>query len=335
LEQSLVRCRDALQKQIETQPRPPLFLLPQPSESDPDAEPMFDLEIPEAVPEPEPTVEVPWWGVVRADEISLPTLTVVLGGLDSFNPCAFFVLLILLGLMMHANSRGKMLLVGGVFVFVSGFVYFLFMAAWLNLFFLVGNLRVITLAAGAVAMVAAAINIKDYFWFKQGVSLSLSDEARSKLIGRMRPLIARGGVFPVVLGTAGLAFAANLYELLCTSGFPLVYTRVLTLRELTPAAYYGYLALYNVVYVTPLFLIVVGFSLTLSSHKLTEYQGRVLKLVSGTMMLALGAILVIDPGFLNNVTGAAVTLASAIGGAAAIVLVHRLATGRRATGNPT
>jgi len=68
---------------------------------------------------------------------------------------------------------------------------------------------------------------------------------------------------------------------------------------------------------------VVGFSLTLSSHKLTEYQGRVLKLVSGLMMLALGVILVVDPGFLNNLVGAGVTLAGAVGGAAAIVLIHR------------
>jgi hypothetical protein len=139
----------------------------------------------------------------------------------------------------------------------------------------------------------------------------------------MTALAGRSGVGPVVVGTAGLAFAANLYELLCTSGFPLVYTRVLTLRDLSPAGYYGYLALYNVVYVTPLFLIVVGFSLTLSSHKLTEYQGRVLKLLSGMMMLALGVVLVADPGLLNNLFGAAVALLAAVGGTAVVILVHR------------
>lgn len=332
LEDALVYYRNALQKQLDDRrPKPtagavPFFILP--PDDVPPADPDLGLELPPPPPE-EPTVEVPWWGAVRADEVSLPALTVVLGGLDSFNPCAFFVLLILLGLMTHTRSRGQMLLVGGVFVLVSGLVYFLFMAAWLNLFFLVGHLRVITLAAGAVAILAAAINIKDYFWFKQGVTLSLSDAARSRLVGRMTGLLARSGVLPVVAGTVALAFAANLYELLCTSGFPLVYTRVLTLRELPPAAFYGYLALYNLVYVTPLFLIVVGFSLTLSAHKLTEYQGRILKLVSGTMMLTLGVILVIDPGFLNNVYGAGVALAAAVGGAAAVVLLHRAVSRRR------
>lgn len=335
LEEALVYYRNALQKQIDDR-RPakplaavPMFFVPPPGDG-PGMEPDLDLEIPPPPPEPQ-TVDVPWWGTVKADEVSLPALTVVLGGLDSFNPCAFFVLLILLGLMLHAGSKPKMLLVGGVFVFVSGLVYFLFMAAWLNLFILVGHLRVITLAAGVVAMLAAAINIKDYFWFKRGVTLSLSNSARSRLVGRMTTLIGRTGFFPVVAGTAGLAFAANLYELLCTSGFPLVYTRVLTLRELSPAGYYGYLALYNLIYVTPLFLIVVGFSLTLSSRKLTEYQGRVLKLVSGLMMLAMGVILIADPAFLNNLIGAGMTLAVTVGGAAVIVVIHRIVVRYRTT----
>jgi hypothetical protein len=337
LEESLASCHAALQKQLDerrTPPKRPLAVMPvllaPPLSDESEAEPEIELELP-APPSESRTVDVPGWGSVQADEVSLPTLTVVLGGLDSFNPCAFFVLLILLGLMMHTGSRGKMLLVGGVFVTVSGLVYFLFMAAWLNLFFLIGHLRVITLIAGCVALTAAAINIKDYFWFKQGVTLSLTDTARSRLVRRMLALSSRAGFVPAVAGTAALAFVANLYELLCTSGFPLVYTRVLTLRELSPTAYYGYLALYNVVYATPLFLIVVGFSLTLSSHKLTEYQGRALKLVSGLMMLALGAILVIDPDFLNNLVGAGVTLAVAVAGAATIIQIHRAVGKKRGT----
>ncbi|MFO0821959.1 MAG: hypothetical protein U0792_02380 [Gemmataceae bacterium] len=335
LEDVLIYYQKALQKQLDDRrPKPPLAAVPlllvaPPGDQAPELEPELDLEIPPPPPEKPTTVDVPWWGTVKADEVSLPALTVVLGGLDSFNPCAFFVLLILLGLMLHTGSRPKMMLVGAVFVFISGLVYFLFMAAWLNLFFLVGHLRIITLAAGAIAVVAAVINIKDYFWFKQGVTLSMTDTARSRLVGRMTALMSKSGFFPVVLGTAALAFAANLYELLCTSGFPLVYTRVLTLRELPAASYYGYLALYNVIYVTPLFLIVVVFSFTLSSHKLTEYQGRVLKLVSGLMMLALGMILVVDPGFLNNLLGAAVTLGVTVVGAAAIVAIHRAALRRQ------
>ncbi|NIQ08778.1 MAG: hypothetical protein GWO08_02260, partial [Gammaproteobacteria bacterium] len=75
------------------------------------------------------------------DEVSLPVVTLILGLLDSINPCAFFVLLFLLTLMIHAHSRARMLTVGLVFISFSGLIYFLFMAAWLNLFLATGGIR--------------------------------------------------------------------------------------------------------------------------------------------------------------------------------------------------
>jgi ABC-type sugar transport system permease subunit len=93
-------------------------------------------------------LELPLLGSVDPGTLSLPVLTVALASLDAFNPCAFFVLLFLLSLLVHARYRWRMLLIGGVFVFFSGLIYFVFMAAWLNVFLLVGELRIITLLAG-------------------------------------------------------------------------------------------------------------------------------------------------------------------------------------------
>ena len=104
----------------------------------------------------------------------------------------------------------------------------------------------------------------------------------------------------MVAATVFLAIAANFYELLCTAGFPMVYTRLLTLSELPPAGYYLYLALYNLIYVVPLVLIVLVFVRTLGARKLTEREGRLLKLLSGAMMLELGALLLVAPEWLNN-----------------------------------
>src|SRR5690606_13093927 len=95
----------------------------------------------------------------------------------------------LLSLMVHARSRWRMLLIGSVYVLISGLVYFVFMAAWLNVFLLLGELKMITLIAGIVAVAIALINIKDYFWFKQGVSLSIPDRARPGLYQRTRNLL--------------------------------------------------------------------------------------------------------------------------------------------------
>ena len=257
-------------------------------------------------------INVPFVGALDTTTLSLPVLTVVLAGLDSFNPCAFFVLLFLMSLMVHARSRARMLVIGGIFVMVSGLVYFLFMSAWLNLFIIVGQVRWMTLIAGILAITLASINIKDFFWYKRGISLSISDSAKPKLFERMRGLLSAENITAMIIGTIFLAVIANSYELLCTAGFPMIYTRVLTLEKLPQSSYYLYLVLYNFIYVIPLLIIVVTFVLTLGSRKLKESEGRTLKLMSGTMMLGLGLLLVLAPDALNNVLVALGLLAVAL-----------------------
>ena len=248
----------------------------------------------------EPAVYVPWLGALDPRAYSLPMLAVLLGALDAFNPCAFFVLLFLLSLLVNTRSRLRMLLVGGVFVAVSGLVYFAFMAAWLNLFQLVGQLSLVTLLAGIVALTLGLLNIKDYLRVQRGTSTSLSDGQKQRLFSRMRGLL-NADRLPALLGaTLVLAVVANSYELLCTMGLPMVFTRVLTLEELPVTQYYAYLALYNLVYVTPMLLIVGLFVLTMGRRKLSESEGRFFKLLSGSMMSALGLLLVTWPDLLAS-----------------------------------
>lgn len=243
---------------------------------------------------------IPGLGNIHYQDFSLPVFTVVIAALDAFNPCAFFVLFFLLSLMVHLKSRARMMVIGTTFVLCSGIMYFLFMSAWLNLFLITGQLIFITFVAGLIAIIFGLLNIKDYFFFKQGVSLSLSNSARSKLFARMRVLTQSGSWSTMILATIILAIAANSYELLCTAGLPMVYTRVLTLNELSSTQYYLYLAFYNLIYIIPLFLIVVLFTFTLGRKKLSEQEGRLLKLLSGSMMLGLGTILLLKPEWLSN-----------------------------------
>lgn len=274
-------------------------------------------------PDMQEIIDLPLIGKLDASKLSLPVFTIILGGLDSFNPCAFFVLFFLLSMLIYAKSRKRMLLIGGTFVFFSGAVYFMFMAAWLNLFLLIGQLAVITTIAGIVALIVAAINIKDFFFFGKGISLVIPAKSKPKLFARMRALLKATSVISMMIGTIVLAIAANSYELLCTAGFPMVFARILTLHELSTAQYYFYLALYNVVYVIPLAFIVLTFTLTLGKRKLTEWQGRILKLISGIMMLCLGFVLLIKPALMNNVAISAGLLGTALAIAGIIILVTK------------
>lgn len=257
-------------------------------------------------------IRLPIIGSVDPDDVSLPVFTVTIALLDAFNPCAFFVLLFLLSLLVHARSRSRMAIIGGIFVLFSGLIYFLFMAAWLNVFLLLGPLRVVTAVAGAVALALATINIKDYFMVGIGPSLSIPDTTKPGLFNRMRNLTATSSFGAVAIGAATLAIVANSYELLCTTGFPLAFTRVLTLNDLPTSTYYSYLVLYNIVYVLPLLAIVGVFVWKLGSRKLGEREGRTLKLLSGMMMAGLGLVLLIVPDLLSNLLTAVVLLVAAV-----------------------
>lgn len=267
---------------------------------------------PRDVPAPTSRVVLPVLGVFDPSEYSLPVLTLVLAALDSFNPCAFFVLLFLLSLLVHARSRLRIALIGGTFVFFSGLVYFVFMAAWLNLFLVMGQVRVVTALAGGVAVLLALLNVKDYVWLERGPSLRIPESVKPGLFQRMRSLVNAESMTTMMTGTVALAVAANTYELLCTAGFPMVFTRVLTLSEVAGPGYYLYLLLYNLIYVVPLAVFVVLFAATLGSRKLSEREGRILKLVSGLMMLQLGLVLLLAPEIMNNVLAAVAMLAAAV-----------------------
>jgi len=278
---------------------------------------------PPATPPPGTTIDLPIFGPVDAASISLPLLTVVLGGLDAVNPCALSILLFLMASLAGTRNRRRLLLVGSVFVAAIGTVYFLLMAAWLNLFLLVGELRIVTVLAGLAAVVAGLINVKDFRWFRVGPSLVIPEAAKPGLFGRMLD-ISDGVRMSAMLGSTILvAISVSAYEMLCTGGFPVVFTRVLTLAGLSTPAYYGYLALYVLVYVLPLILIVAAFAITLGTRGVTVDEARRLKLLSGLLMLGLGAMLLFAPDRITDVTWTLALFGAAFGIWVLALLVER------------
>jgi hypothetical protein len=280
-------------------------------------------------------VAVPGIGTVSASSVPLPVFTMIVAGLDAFNPCAFFVLLFLLSLLVHARNRTRMAVIGFTFIAISGVLYFVFMSAWLNVFLVTGHLPWITAAAGIVAIAIALLNLKDFAKPGSRGSLSIPETAKPGLYGRMRSIVGNDRFIPVLGATVVLAVVANSYELLCTAGLPMVFTRVLTLSDLSTPGYYGYLALYNMIYVIPLFGIVIAFVWTLGSRKLQPEEGRALKLLSGTMMLGLGGVLLFAPEMLEQVGIAIGILVGAVLVTVVVLLVDRMVRGSAPTARGT
>jgi glutaredoxin len=244
------------------------------------------------------SVDMPVLGRVSVGDLGLPAFTVVLGLLDGFNPCAMWVLLFVLSLLVNLKDRVRMAMIGGTFVLVSGVVYFAFMAAWLNLFLLVGVSRAAQVALGLIAALVGALNLKDFVASGRGPSLSIPAAARPGIYARVREIVVARSLAAALAGAIGLAVLVNVVELLCTAGFPALYTRILTLRDLPVWQYYAYLVLYNLAYILDDGAMLALAVATLGRRKLQERGGRWLKLVSGAVMLALGVVLIARPDWL-------------------------------------
>ena len=245
-----------------------------------------------------PVVDTAWLGPLSASRLGLPLFTLALGLLDGFNPCAMWVLLVLLSLLVRFDDRRRMAVVAGTFVLVSGAVYYAFMAAWLNVFLAVGMSTPLRWALGVVALAIGAGNVKDFVAWGRGFSLSIPASAKPGLYARARRVLGADTWAATLAGVAVLAVVVNVVELVCTAGLPAIYTAVLTQHDLSHAAHYAYLGLYILGYIADDSLMVGTAVVALGNRRLTERAGRRLKLLSGIVMLALGAVLLLRPGWL-------------------------------------
>jgi hypothetical protein len=245
-------------------------------------------------------VDVPWVGRLSPRRLGMPLFTVVIGLVDGFNPCAMWVLLLLLSILVNLRSRWRILAVAGTFVVVSGAAYFAFMAAWLTMFEWIGMLRPVQVTLGLLAVTIGLVHVKDWLAPGRGPSLSIPAGAKPGIYGRIRAIVNAENLPAAVAGAFVLAVLVNMVELLCTAGLPALYTGILTQRGYSVAARYGYLGLYVAAYMFDDALMVAGVTATLSRWKLQETGGRWLKLLSGTVILALGLTMLLRPDWLEG-----------------------------------
>lgn len=243
-------------------------------------------------------VDAGWLGTLSVDRLGLPLFTVALGLLDGFNPCAMWVLLFLLSMLIHLKDRSRMALIASVFVVVSGLVYYAFMAAWLNLFLAIGLSEAVRLALAGIALFIGLVNLKDFVALGRGLSLSIPESAKPGLYARVRAVLNARSLWISLISVSALAVVVNFIEALCTAGIPAIYTAVLTQQELSPGLHYSYLALYIAAYMADDTLMVAAAVFALNSRKLSEKSGRLLKLLSGLIMLALGLVMLFKPELL-------------------------------------
>ncbi len=273
---------------------------------------------------PREVVDLPFVGQIDPQRQSLVLSTVLIAAVDGVNPCSLWVLSILLALTLRTGSRRTTVITGLVFIVVTGLVYALFIGGIFTVFQVLSFTPVVRVVVAVLAVAFAAINIKDFFWFKAGVSLSIPDSRKPGIYDRMRRVLGSAQSLPaLVASTMVLAAGVSFVELACTAGFPVLWTSLVTDRGVSPVGFSLFLGLYMLIYQLDELVIFAVAVATMRMTKLQERQGRLLKLLSGMMMLSLAVVMLAKPELLNDVRTSLLVFASAGAVAALVVAADR------------
>ena len=245
-------------------------------------------------------IDYPIIGTVDMRNLSLPALSVLIGLLDGFNPCAMWVLVYLIMMLTNTKDRKKMFLVVGSFIFASGVWYFLIMTAWLSIFLLIGIVDITRIIIGLIAVGAGLMNLKDYITLPKAVC-KVTDAASKSKIMKMIDELAKPGVVPAtLLGILILAFTVNTIEFACSAGFPATFTRILAMNKLSALEYYVYIFIYIFSYMLDDMIVFTIAVITLSSSDFISKYGKFSQLVGGAALLLLGLLLIFMPNVLSG-----------------------------------
>ncbi len=270
------------------------------------------------------TLTLPLIGAVNLSRQSLAVSTALIAFVDGFNPCSVWVLTMLLALTLHTGSRRKVIIIGIVFLTVTAAVYALFIAGLFTIFTFISFVGWIRVVVALVALFFAAVNIKDYFFYKEGISFTIADEKKPGIArGIRRVMDASQSLWGLIGATIALAAGVSLVEFSCTAGFPVLWSNLLVANQVEPLTFVLLLLLYMLIYQLDELAIFFVAVFTLKASRLEEKHGRILKLVGGVLMLTLALVMALNPNLLDDINTALIVFAAAFGLTGLILLLHR------------
>jgi glutaredoxin len=270
-------------------------------------------------------IAVPLIGVIDLSSHSLLFSTLMIAFVDGFNPCSIWVLSMLLSITLHTGSRKKVLVIGLVFLIVTAIIYAMFIAGLFTIFAIVNYVGWIQILVALVALFFALVNIKDYFWYKEGISLTIDDKKKPGIYKQIRQIMNAGdSIWGLIGGTIILAAGVSLVEFACTSGFPVIWTNLLSAQQVTATTFIILLCVYMLIYQLDELAIFLAAVFTFRSRKIEEKHGRILKLIGGILMLTLAIVMLINPGYMNDLSQSMIIFGIAFSVTGLILLIHRV-----------
>lgn len=244
---------------------------------------------------------IPLLGDVDVKEVSLPLISIVIGFVDGFNPCAMWVLLFLIGMLFNMKDKKKMWTLGIIFLVTSALVYLAIMLAWLKVAVSFNTSMVLKLLIALVALVAGVVNIRSYIKQRNKVDEGceiVDAKKRKKIFSRIKKITTEKKFILSIIGIMVLAISVNLVELACSAGLPLIFTQILALNDLNAFEYGFYLFLYLLFFLIDDIVVFVVAMKTLDIKGISSKYGKYSHLIGGIFMILIGLLMIFKPEWL-------------------------------------
>ena len=237
---------------------------------------------------------------IKNTNTPLILIATVMGLVDGFNPCAMWVLIFLISMMIGMKNRKRMWALGMTFLTTSAFIYFLFMVAWLKITLEISQIKIVNLIIALIALIGGAINVRSYLKsIKTDVGCEIVDDNKRKnIIHKVKKLTTEKSFILALIGVIGLAISVNFVELLCSAGLPVVFTRILSVNDLSTFKYFMYIIIYIVFYLLDDIIIFSIAMFTLKITGITNKYNKYSHLIGGIIMLIIGILLLFKPELL-------------------------------------
>lgn len=236
---------------------------------------------------------------INLKNMALPVIALLIGLVDGFNPCAMWVLLFLISMLIGMRDKKKMIILGFTFLLTSALIYLLFMLAWLNAATFLLTIKWVRLLIGLVALIGSYINLSSYIKHRKDDGCDvIDDKKRNKIFDKIKKFTHEKNFFLAMLGVITLAISVNVVELACSAGLPVMFIQILSMNHLSLFEEVLYIAIYMF-----FFLIddLIVFLIAVSTMELTGFStkyGKVSKLIGGILLLLIGILMIFKPEWL-------------------------------------
>ena len=236
---------------------------------------------------------------ISLKNMALPVVSVLIGLVDGFNPCAMWVLLFLISMLIGMNDRKRMFIIGITFLLTSALVYLLFMLAWLNTATLLLTINWVRLIIGLIALVGAVINLSSYIKHRKDNGCDVIDDTkRNKIFEKIKKFTSEKKLLLAIFGAMALALSVNIVELACSAGLPVMFIEILSMNHLAVFEKTIYIGLYMLAFLLDDLIVFIVAMTTMELTGFSTKYGKLSKLIGGLLLLGIGILLIFKPEWL-------------------------------------